>query len=123
MVESQFAVGDKIKVNNNASKHHTKVGIVKKVGKARLTVKFENTMGNRFVEIRFAEKATDKKPLGDVEQILGNLAVTVGTLIARTEKDGEDRNVTISRLMLEFKINVGRTIQEYRDIVLTDSNN
>lgn len=100
MTEIGFSVGEKIRVVDSASKHYTKVGTIKKVGRVKLTVKFDNTMGSRFVNIDMAEKIMAVTSQDDVSKVLKNLAVTVGTLIGGVKVDGEDQNVTIARLML-----------------------
>ena len=81
---TEFQVGERIKVVERASKHYGKKGIVKKVGKSRLTVKFDDSLTRRFVEIAFAERVVVTS-LDNVSTILKNLAVTAGTIIAQEE--------------------------------------
>ena len=115
MADIGFSVGDKIRVVDSASKHYTKVGTVKRVGRVKLTVKFDNTLAARYVNIDMAEKVVAVTSQNDVSKVLKNLAVTVGTLIGGVKVDGEDQNVTIARLMLQFKVDVGKSCQQYRD--------
>ena len=117
MAQTGFSVGDKIRVVDSASKHYTKIGTVKKVGKVKLTVKFDNTLGARYVYMDMAEKVIAVTSQTDVSNVLKNLAVTVGTLIAGVKVDGEDQNVTVARLMLQFKVDVGQSINQYRDSI------
>ena len=55
MVEPEFSVEAKIRVVDSASIYYTKIGIVKKVGKVRLIVKFNNTLGYSYMNNNIAK--------------------------------------------------------------------
>ena len=98
--ENEIKEGDRIKVVHKTSKHFGKKGRVKKIGKSRYTVVFDNNLTGRYVEISHAEKIPHTQ--NEYEKILENLAITAGTLIAQEQPEGS-RNLCARAFTLLVK--------------------
>lgn len=77
----QFTVQSRIEVIDKASKNFGKLGEITKIGKARLTVKFDNGWMGRYMYKNHVKKTEMNNAVSERDDAVCNLAISAGALI------------------------------------------